>query len=47
MQLREIYLPPRVEKGMNALRRMKSLVKINGQPADEFWKKYDAEPAKK
>jgi hypothetical protein len=29
------------------LRRMKSLKKINGQPADEFWKKYDAEQAKK
>jgi hypothetical protein len=47
MPLAEICLPPQVTKGMDALRRMKSLKNINHQPADEFWKKYDAEQAKK
>ena len=47
MQLVKVSLPSRVTKGMDVIRRMKSLTRINGQPADEFWKKHDAEQAKK
>lgn len=32
-----------VIRGMNVIRSMKSLEEINGMPADEFWKKYDAD----
>jgi hypothetical protein len=47
MKLTDIHLPPEVTRGMNVLRRMKSLVTIDGKPADEFWRKYDAAEAKK
>ncbi|MGA2035583.1 MAG: tetratricopeptide repeat protein, partial [Thermoguttaceae bacterium] len=46
-ELSEIGLPPHVTKGMDVIRRMKSLKTINNQPAEEFWKKYDAEQGKK
>jgi serine/threonine protein kinase len=46
-ELSDVFLPPHVAKGMDAIRRMKSLKKINNQPADEFWKNYDAAEAKK
>jgi serine/threonine protein kinase len=46
-ELSEIALPPQITKGMEALRRMKSLKTINEQPADEFWRKYDAEQPRK
>ncbi|HTU22267.1 MAG TPA: protein kinase [Gemmataceae bacterium] len=42
MNLSELGSPLEVDRGMDALRRMKALGKINGMPAAEFWKKYDA-----
>jgi hypothetical protein len=43
MNLTEIALVPKnITKGMDALRSMKSLVRINGLPPAEFWKNYDA-----
>jgi serine/threonine protein kinase len=41
MNLTEIYLNLPA-KGMDVLREMKSLVRINQLPPAEFWKKYDA-----
>jgi serine/threonine protein kinase len=40
MNLTEIYLNP-PDKGMDVLRQMKSLFRINQLPPAEFWKKYD------
>ena len=43
MKLTEITFPPKsVTRGMDVLRKMKSLVKINREAADVCWKKYDA-----
>ena len=43
MSLTQIALPiPVPGKGIEAVRRMKTLTKINDLPPDEFWKKYDA-----
>ena len=43
MPLAEIAeLPPRADRGTMVLREIKTLKKINGIPATEFWKKYDA-----
>ena len=42
MKLVEITLPPGTPRGLELLRKMKSLEKINGMPAAEFWKQYDA-----
>ena len=43
MKLRQLTFTPRaIKKGMDGIRRMKSLTQINGMPAAEFWMKYDA-----
>jgi serine/threonine protein kinase len=43
MNLTEVVLvPKKITKGMDALRSMKSLFRINGLPPAEFWKNYDA-----
>ena len=42
MPLSAILLPPQVDRGMNVLRQIKTLGKINQMPADDFWKKYEA-----
>ena len=42
MKLSEIWLPPEVARGMNILRRMKTLDNIQAMPAGKFWKEYDA-----
>src|SRR5262249_44088780 len=46
-KLTVITMPPKVTRGMDALRRIKSLAKVivvfSGEyPVEEFWKKYDA-----
>jgi hypothetical protein len=41
IKLIEVDLPPQVTKGIEVLRPMKSLLKINRQPASEFLKKWD------
>jgi hypothetical protein len=33
---------PMPNKGAEVIRRMKTVTSINGLPAEEFWKKYDA-----
>jgi len=47
MELSAIRFDTKVTKGVDVLRRMKSLTNINDLPAEEFWKKYDAEQPKK
>lgn len=43
MKLTAIQFEPRiVKKGVDVLRKMKSLTKINELPAEAFWKQYDA-----
>ena len=44
MPLTTIVLPPQVDRGMNVLRQIKTLVQItvNYRLVAEFWKKYDA-----
>jgi serine/threonine protein kinase/DNA-directed RNA polymerase subunit RPC12/RpoP len=43
MKLTYVYIPARtVKTGVDILRRMKSLTRINDLPVEEFWKKYDA-----
>ena len=42
MKLVEISLPPGTPKGLELLRKMKSIEKINDMPAAEFWKQHDA-----
>lgn len=43
MNLTEVsFVPKNITKGMEALRQMKSLVRINGLPPAEFWKNYAA-----
>jgi len=46
LKVKRIVLPPRVTSGMDAVRKMATLTHINGQPAAEFWKKWDADQAK-
>jgi len=46
MKLKKIQLPPRITKGLDMIRAMKSLESINDQPAAEFWKKWDEAKAK-
>lgn len=41
MKLETLGLPPDVQRGMEVVRRMTSLKKINSQPAEAFWKKYE------
>ncbi|OAI39924.1 hypothetical protein AYO40_05255 [Planctomycetaceae bacterium SCGC AG-212-D15] len=41
MKLVELTLPPKVDSGMNVIRLMKTLTKINQIPAADFWKQYD------
>ena len=41
MKLAEIRLPVSVSKGMKTIRGMKTLTRLNGGPAEEFWTKYD------
>jgi serine/threonine protein kinase len=41
MNLSAITLPPEVARGMEVLRRMKELERINYGPAADFWKKFD------
>lgn len=42
MRLTEVLLPGEVAKGLNVLRKMKSLTNIDRMPAEQFWKRYDA-----
>jgi len=43
MNLTEVSVTPKnITKGMDVLRQMKSLKKINALPPADFWKKYDA-----
>jgi hypothetical protein len=42
LKLETIFLPPKVTRGMDVLRNMSSLKTIQGKPAAEFWKEYDA-----
>jgi serine/threonine protein kinase/Leucine-rich repeat (LRR) protein len=42
MQLIRLRFPVRVKRGVEVLRRMKTLQAINDTAAVEFWKKYDA-----
>ncbi|MHB1424827.1 MAG: protein kinase domain-containing protein [Gemmataceae bacterium] len=43
MKLEMIWFEPRtVKTGVDALRRMKSLTRINDLPVEAFWKKFDA-----
>jgi hypothetical protein len=46
LPLTDIHLPPQVDRGMAALRQIKTLVAIrvtaSRMPAADFWKKYDA-----
>jgi predicted Ser/Thr protein kinase len=43
MNLTEIWFTPRnITKGIDAIRRMKSLTNVGNLPPTEFWKKYDA-----
>jgi serine/threonine protein kinase/DNA-directed RNA polymerase subunit RPC12/RpoP len=46
MERTEIHLPPQVTKGMEVIRSMKTLASIDDQPAEQFWKKWDAAKAK-
>lgn len=46
MSLTHITLPPQVTKGMDGLRKMKSLQSIDDQSAELFWKKWDAPKGK-
>jgi hypothetical protein len=46
MSLKHITLPPRVTKGMDELRKMKTLQSIDDQSAEIFWKKWDAPKGK-
>ena len=46
LKLKRIGLPPQVTKGIEVIRAMKSLVGINGDSPDVFWKKWDAAKAK-
>lgn len=41
MKLEALGLPPNVQRGMEVVRRMTTLKKINNQPAEAFWKKYE------
>lgn len=43
MELTELDISPGyIKKGKDVIRQMKSLTKIAGMPAEQFWKKYDA-----
>ena len=46
LSLTHITLPPDVTKGMDVLRKMRSLQSINDEAADKFWKKWDLPKAK-
>ncbi|MBY0521792.1 MAG: hypothetical protein K2R98_00245, partial [Gemmataceae bacterium] len=37
-----VFVPQPTTKGIDVIRSMKSLTKINFLAPDEFWKKYDA-----
>jgi hypothetical protein len=41
LPLTSLNTPRNRMKGMEVLRRMKSLQAVNGMKAEEFWKKYD------
>lgn len=41
MPLCQIKLPPQVDQGMDAVRQIQTLGKINEGAADDFWKKYN------
>jgi len=48
MKLEAIWFDPQIVKtGVDMLRRMKSLTKINDLPAEAFWKQYDSGAFKK
>jgi hypothetical protein len=47
MKLAGLYLPPKVDAGMDVVRKMTSLQTIDGKPAAQFWKEYDAKKAGK
>ena len=48
LKLTQIELPiPLPSKGIEMIRRMKTLTSINGFSPDDFWKKYDAGEFKK
>lgn len=42
MKLETLNLPPTVGKGLNVVRNIRSLKTIDGKPAAQFWKEYDA-----
>jgi serine/threonine protein kinase len=46
MPLTEVILPPKVVLGMDAIRKMTSLLTINGENAQQFWRKWDAAQGK-
>ncbi|HZZ79318.1 MAG TPA: protein kinase [Gemmataceae bacterium] len=41
MSLVEVTLPPEVTKGMEGMRAMKTLQRIDTRPADQFWQEWD------
>jgi len=43
MKLKSLdFDPSTIKKGLNVVREMQSLERINNKPADVFWKEYDA-----
>ena len=43
MPLRDLWFSPaQIKRGMEAVRELETLERVNGMAADEFWRKYDA-----